>query len=187
MVSFFIGSILNGILTKILKKLLNQDRPDDNDDNDDDETEPSSSAVVSKPGDKGMPSSHGASLGFIGVIVALEAYSWGVAAGLVLYVFAALRYRITERLHTLEQVLVGLALGVANGIIWRSLIRGHFPLLPSINIGEAVSTYLLPPDGVLPIPYLLLPAMVGAAVVGSFERRIGRFLSKRLTKGKKES
>eukprot|EP00429_Kryptoperidinium_foliaceum_P011195 CAMPEP_0176002642 /NCGR_PEP_ID=MMETSP0120_2-20121206/754_1 /TAXON_ID=160619 /ORGANISM="Kryptoperidinium foliaceum, Strain CCMP 1326" /LENGTH=144 /DNA_ID=CAMNT_0017335241 /DNA_START=235 /DNA_END=669 /DNA_ORIENTATION=- len=62
MVSFFIGSISNGILSKILKKMLKQERPPDLDE----------SAMEIRPSDNGMPSSHAMSLGFIGTFTAMQ-------------------------------------------------------------------------------------------------------------------
>lgn len=67
-------------------------------------------------------------------------------------------------------------ISVTNGFIWRGLSFGTSPILPSVNVMEWVSMHLLPQSGILPPIYLLIPAAVGAAVVGSFERRISRWL-----------
>lgn len=61
---------------------------------------------------------------------------------------------------------------VTNGFIWRDLSLGTSQILPSINVMDWISAHVLPETGVLPPLYLLIPAAVGAAVVGSFERRI---------------
>lgn len=163
MVSFFMGAISNGILSKVLKKLLNQERPAE-----------ISNTVKDKPSDKGMPSSHAMSLGFIGTFTALAVPQ--IQVPILLYVTSSLYYRIDTKLHTKEQVAVGLAVGILNGALWRSLCSGTNPLFPSLNVMEWVSTTLLNEQGLLPVPLLVVPAVVGLAVVGSFERRISKWL-----------
>ena len=104
MISFFIGAISNGILSKILKKILNHDRPEALD---------LSDHIKLKPSDGGMPSSHAMSLGFIGTYTALgvaESMPWLIAL-IVPYVALSLFYRVKSSLHTVEQVAVGLVLG----------------------------------------------------------------------------
>lgn len=160
MLSFFIGAIGNGIASKVLKRVLNQDRPDHQEENDN---------INLKPSDKGMPSSHAMSLGFIVTFTALGLPF--TAVPLVLYVLIALYYRVQTNLHTKEQVLVGLIFGTTNGVLWRDLTFGTSPFI-SFCVKDAVSAHLLPANGLLPVQYLLVPAIVGAAVVGSLERRI---------------
>lgn len=104
MISFFIGAISNGILSKILKKILNHDRPKALD---------LSDHIKLKPSDGGMPSSHAMSLGFIGTYTALgvaDSMPWLIAL-IVPYVFLSLSYRVKSSLHTVEQVAVGVVLG----------------------------------------------------------------------------
>jgi len=104
MISFFIGAITNGILSKVLKKVLNHDRPEALDRSD---------HIKLKPSDGGMPSSHAMSLGFIGAYTALgvaESMPW--LAGLIApYIVLSLYYRVKSSLHTVEQCGVGLFLG----------------------------------------------------------------------------
>ena len=113
MLTFFIGSILNGISSKILKKVLNQDRPAgyEND-----------SSIKVKPSDKGMPSSHAMSLGFIGIYTGIALCSGvlsnaGIGAqittsiALLAYIAVSLVYRVKSQLHTMDQVIVGLVFG----------------------------------------------------------------------------
>lgn len=113
MLTFFVGSILNGITSKVLKKVLNQDRPTGYEQN---------SSVKVKPSDKGMPSSHAMSLGFIGVYTGIALChgvlsSFGIKAQIVacftlaLYVALSLIYRVQSQLHTTDQVIVGLFFG----------------------------------------------------------------------------
>jgi membrane-associated phospholipid phosphatase len=165
MVSFFIGAINNGILSKVLKKLLNQERPAE-----------ISETVKDKPSDKGMPSSHAMSLGFIGTFTAMTLPQ--TLLPILIYVAVSLYYRIHTQLHTKEQIAVGLGVGVLNGALWRSLCSGTNPLFPSVNVMEWVSSTFLNEHGLLPIPLLVIPAVVGLAVVGSFERRISKWIKK---------
>jgi hypothetical protein len=168
MVSFFIGSISNGILSKVLKKILKQERP----------AELVLSDLELPPSDNGMPSSHAMSLGFIGTFTMLQ-LPWTVVP-ILTYVIISLVYRVKSNLHTLEQVLVGVTLGSLNGIVWRSLCLGTNPW--GIGIMDWVTAHFLNQQGLLPWYGLAVPALLGAAVVGSVERRISRFLDQRHTK-----
>ena len=113
MLTFFIGSILNAITSKVLKKILNQDRPSGYE---------NEKSVKVKPSDKGMPSSHAMSLGFIGVYTATAlcngilmeadiAVKIVTCLILILYVALSLSYRVQSQLHTTAQVIVGLIVG----------------------------------------------------------------------------
>lgn len=163
MVSFFIGSISNGILSKVLKKILKQQRP----------AELVESSLELPPSDNGMPSSHAMSLGFIGTFTALQ-LPW-TAVPLLLYVVVSLIYRVKSKLHTVEQILVGVTVGSLNGMVWRSLCMGNNPW--GIDVMDWVTAHFLNEQGLLPWYGLAVPALIGAAVVGSVERRISRFLS----------
>lgn len=181
MLTFFIGSILNGISSKILKKVLNVDRP---------EGYQSDESIKVKPSDKGMPSSHAMSLGFIGTyciahaisILGTGIQSSAISIAIMLYTFISLVYRVQSNLHTVQQILVGLVFGVLNSITWRSLAFGENPILRGVNIMDFVSKTLLPESGVVPVQYLGLSALVGVAVVGSFERRLSAFVASKKSK-----
>lgn len=181
MVSFFVGAISNGILSKILKKMLNQERPDGYLTNEN---------IKSKPGDKGMPSSHAMSLGFIGtftyLLLSTNFSPFLVASILIPYIYCSLSYRVKGGLHTLDQIIVGITVGSSNGWFWHSLVMGNNIIFPNVNIVDMVRTHLLPESGIFPIPYLIIPALVGLAVVGSFERRISKFLKNRNEKANAE-
>lgn len=164
MVSFFMGAITNGALSKVLKKILNQDRPSDNPE-----------TVIEKPSDKGMPSSHAMSLGFIGTFTMLT-LPWTQFI-IPFYVAISLYYRVQSRLHTVEQVAVGMAFGVSNGFMWRYLVDGRNPM--GINVMDFVTTHFLNDQGVLPTQLLVVPALAGAVVVGSLERKISKFIKKK--------
>jgi len=178
MITFFTGSILNSVSSKIFKRILNQERPTGFEDED---------SVKYKPSDKGMPSSHAMSLGFIGTYCIIQ--SWSILGsglisvstilGIILYAMISLIYRVQSKLHTIDQIVVGLAFGITNGFLWHSLCLGYNPFLPSVNLIEILSMNLLPENGIMPITYLSIPAAVGAAVVGSFERRLSSWLKKK--------
>jgi len=164
MVSFFIGSILNAVLGKLLKKILNQERPPDLD----------TTGLVVKPSDGGMPSSHAMSLGFIGTFTGL-ALPW-TQLPIIIYSAISLAYRVTTKLHTWQQIVVGFILGSTHGAIWSHLCDGRNPF--GIHIMDIVSSNLLNDAGVLPLPYLVAPALIGAIVVGSVERRLSGWIQK---------
>ena len=159
MVSMFVGSIGNAILSKVLKKLINQTRPPDLD----------KSNMQVKPSDGGMPSSHAMSLGFIGTFTALN-LPWAQPY-LLAYSLVSLYYRVEAKLHTWEQVVVGFLLGSTNGYLWYTYALAPFTSL--------LRSYILNDKGVLPTQLLVIPVIVGLLVVGSVERRIAGFLEQR--------
>ena len=174
--TLFIGSILNAISGKILKKILNHDRPAELE---------LSNKVKLKPSDGGMPSSHAMSLSFIGTVIlfgvivpatatASNNNVIGIAAGtlMVIYSAVALRYRVRDHLHTLEQIVVGYGIGLFNAIVWlKFAVAG--------TVVTMVQQYLISSDtNQFPLIGLAVPILVGVVVVGSFERRIGMWLKK---------
>jgi len=164
MVSFFIGAISNGILSKILKRIINQTRP----------PELEKADLKLKPNDNGMPSSHAMALGFISTFTAL-CVPWAKLL-LAVYAVISLTYRVRINLHTWQQVAVGATLGTFNGWGWYRLSTGDNPW--SINVMNLVATAFLDETGHLPMPMLIIPALLGAATVSSLERRIGAWLKK---------
>jgi PAP2 superfamily len=166
MVSFFIGAISNGVLSKVLKKLINQTRPPELEQVKD---------IQLKPSDKGMPSSHAMSLGFISTFIACNV-SW-TQLPLAVYAIVSLIYRIQVKLHTWQQVVVGSIVGSANGFLWYRLCTGENPW--QINIMNTVTKHFLNKNGQLPLPLMIVPFIVGAATIGSFERRISSWIKKK--------
>jgi membrane-associated phospholipid phosphatase len=168
MVSFWLGAIGNAILSKVLKKLINQSRPP--------ELNTSDMAVV--PSDGGMPSSHAMSLAFIGTLTALLLPNtfamWSatmVRLTLVVYAAISLLYRVqVKKFHTWEQIAVGVAVGACNAVLF------YFYLQPSLVTWISATNILNNENGLLPIPMLLIPVIVGLLVVGSVERRIAKWL-----------
>jgi hypothetical protein len=168
MVSFFVGAISNGILSKTLKKLLNQSRP----------AELDASMMELAPSDNGMPSSHAMSLGFICAFTALTLPV--TTLPLILYALISLKYRLQTNLHSLDQIVVGTIVGSFNGALWWQFCTGsNNPF--GINIVDWVnsSPVIDSRTGLLPWYFLSIPALVGAAVVGSVERRISKYVNKK--------
>lgn len=164
MVNFFMGAISNGILSKVLKRILDVKRPSELD----------ISTMDIAPSDNGMPSSHAMSLGFICTFTAFQV-PW-TALPLLFYTLVSLSYRVQTKLHSLDQILVGAVVGSLNGAIWWSLCLGNNPY--GINFNDWVTSHALNAQGLLPWPMLSIPAIVGALVVGSVERRLAKFFKK---------
>lgn len=168
MVSFFLGAIGNAIFGKVLKKLLKIERPDDIQDGQD------SVPPIDRPSDNGMPSSHAMSLGFIGTFVALMLPT--LTLGLLSYATISLIYRVRVNLHTVDQILVGALLGTFVGALWWHLCTKGFHGFSAIS--WISSSGILNEQGLLPWYMLTVPALVGAAVVGSVERRLAKYFGK---------
>ncbi|KAE9612970.1 hypothetical protein Lal_00027695 [Lupinus albus] len=105
---FGAGSILNGLLSVWLKRILNQERP------------------TTLKSDPGMPSSHAQSIFFAAFFVILLSVEWlGLnvftifVSGLVLASAAFFSYlRVSQKLHTMSQVVVGAAIGSIFSTLW---------------------------------------------------------------------
>ncbi|XP_022132439.1 lipid phosphate phosphatase epsilon 1, chloroplastic-like [Momordica charantia] len=103
------GSVINAVLAMVLKRILNQERP-----------------IATLRSDPGMPSSHAQSIFFIVVYVALSAVEWLGANAISLFIcglslifgsyFSWLR--VSQKLHTISQVLVGAVLGGSFSLSW---------------------------------------------------------------------
>jgi membrane-associated phospholipid phosphatase len=171
MLSFFIGAICNGIISKLAKKLLDQQRPPDLDRA---KTKTTFSGI---PSDGGMPSSHAMSLGFIGTftILNLASLPWInpalLSAVIVSYAVVSLVYRVQVRLHTTEQVLAGSMWGSINGYIYHSYVRA----IVQQHLLQRYPYIFDQVTGKFPVPLLIAPALVGLVVVGSLERRVLRW------------
>jgi len=81
------------------------------------------------------------------------------------------------KLHTWGQVGVGFTLGCLNGIAWWHLCMGDNPW--NVNVMDWVTANFLNENGILPWPMLVIPALIGLAIVGSFERRISAWLKEK--------
>ncbi|XP_061346473.1 lipid phosphate phosphatase epsilon 1, chloroplastic isoform X2 [Gastrolobium bilobum] len=106
------GSVLNALLSVLLKHILNQERP---------------STLKSDPG---MPSTHAQSIFFTVFFVILS--KWLGLNGLTIAISALMLafgsffsyLRVSQRLHTMSQVLVGAAIGSIFSILWYWLWNG---------------------------------------------------------------
>ncbi|XP_062220042.1 lipid phosphate phosphatase epsilon 2, chloroplastic-like [Phragmites australis] len=116
-----IGAVVNSLLSQILKKMLNHERP--------------ASALRSDPG---MPSSHAQSIFYAATILVLSLFYWLGTNYLTMILGPATLsmatylswLRVSQRLHTLNQVVVGAAVGSALGalwlLLWHSLVQEAF-------------------------------------------------------------
>lgn len=109
-----LGSIVSSFLNKVLKYVINEQRP-----------------ASARKADPGMPSSHANSLAFLGAYASLAVLQGGAlwtgpAAGAVLAVSLFLTWlRVRLGFHTLPQVLVGYSLGAFTALAWHRLGARH--------------------------------------------------------------
>ncbi|KAF8098040.1 hypothetical protein N665_0275s0011 [Sinapis alba] len=104
-----IGSVSNAALSVVLKRILNQARP----------------ATTSRT-DPGMPSTHAQSISFISVFAVLSVMEWlgtsKVSLFLSCLILASGSYfiwlRVSQKLHTSSQVVVGAIVGSVFCILW---------------------------------------------------------------------
>ena len=167
--TLWIGSILNAVLSKVAKKLLNHERPAELQNSD---------RIKMKPSDGGMPSSHAMSVGFIGTsilggVVPVESRLI-VGLAMVAYSAMALRYRVRDHLHTSDQIAVGLVLGIGNALLWLRFGLGANEAGPILSWVQ--NNCVSAETGLFPYSALAIPIVVGILVVGSFERRIALWM-----------
>ncbi|XP_051193125.1 lipid phosphate phosphatase epsilon 2, chloroplastic [Lolium perenne] len=106
------GAVVNTMLSSILKKLFSHERP--------------APALRSDPG---MPSSHAQSIFYAAVFLVLSVFYWlgtnylAVILGATTITSASYLswLRVSHRLHTLNQILVGAIVGSAFGALWFAL------------------------------------------------------------------
>jgi len=145
------GAVLNGLLSKVLKRVINEARP-----------------AGARLRDPGMPSSHAQSLFFFAayISVALALAETGLPALWAALIFssaaAAAGWRVYSGLHSLQQVGVGALIGSLFGAAWRAIVQPQ--------VASAVAT------GPTAVAVLLVAA---ALVVFGFERWLGAALKRR--------
>jgi membrane-associated phospholipid phosphatase len=126
-ISVLTGAIGNAILSKVLKRIIKERRPD--------------GAPVSDPG---MPSSHAMSLFFFASYLSAAAIVWlpdsvsivaRATACMFLGVFAvnSATWRVEAGLHTSAQVLVGSVIGSIDGLLWFMLTQRNWNLIESLD------------------------------------------------------
>ncbi|XP_042393530.1 lipid phosphate phosphatase epsilon 1, chloroplastic-like isoform X1 [Zingiber officinale] len=106
------GSVLNSMLSIYLKRILNHERP-----------------VAGLRSDPGMPSSHAQSIFYIDVtVILLMFHSIGLnpytvtVGSIALFIGSYLAWlRVSQKLHTSSQVLVGALVGTTFAIVWFEL------------------------------------------------------------------
>ncbi|VVB05287.1 unnamed protein product [Arabis nemorensis] len=104
-----IGSVSNSALSVVLKRILNQERP-----------------ATTLRTDPGMPSSHAQSISFISVFAVLSVMEWlgtnKVSFFLSGFILALgsyfIKLRVSQKLHTSSQVVVGAIVGSVFCILW---------------------------------------------------------------------
>ncbi|WVZ74044.1 hypothetical protein U9M48_022274 [Paspalum notatum var. saurae] len=104
-----LGAVTNSLLSVILKKMLNHERP--------------APALRSDPG---MPSSHAQSIFYAATMLTISLYYWLGTSYLTMILGPATLsmatylswLRVSQRLHTLNQVVVGAVAGSAFGVLW---------------------------------------------------------------------
>ncbi|KAJ1280627.1 hypothetical protein BS78_04G246900 [Paspalum vaginatum] len=116
-----LGAVANSLLSMVLKKMLNHERP--------------APALRSDPG---MPSSHAQSIFYAATILTISLYYWLGANYLTMILGPATLsmatylswLRVSQRLHTLNQVMVGAVVGSAFSalwfVLWHSLVQDAF-------------------------------------------------------------
>ncbi|WVZ74045.1 hypothetical protein U9M48_022275 [Paspalum notatum var. saurae] len=116
-----LGALANSLLSVVLKKMLNHERP-----------------APDLRSDPGMPSSHSQFMFFTSTILVLSMYYWfGINYPTMLLGPATLTMatylswlRVSHRLHTLNQVMVGAVVGSAFGalwlVLWHSFVQEAF-------------------------------------------------------------
>lgn len=123
-VLYALGSILNAVVAKVLKRIIREPRPD--------------GAAKSDPG---MPSSHATALSFLSVAALLNILAHdgphptvrlAAAAAAVAASALASRWRVSAGYHSAPQVLVGWLVGCINAVIWCFLVLPVLrPVLPA--------------------------------------------------------
>ena len=149
MAAFFLGSIANAVLSKVIKKLIAQTRLE----------ELETSALRLIPSDSGMPSSHAMSLGFIGTFT-LHLPIWWTDVPILLLTITSLAYRVQVKLHTWGQVAVGLTVGSGDAWLFRTFAE-------STAIEWLTQNHILNDQGLLPLQLMLVSAIVVVLIVGS--------------------
>jgi len=122
-----LGSIVSSFINKVLKKVINQQRP-----------------ISARKEDPGMPSSHANSLSFLGTYSSLalaQYHSTGAAVALFICSLFLTWLRVALGYHTYPQVVVGFCLGSATAIGWRQMGLRHF--LPFLDSEPAYGRFLL--------------------------------------------
>ncbi|CAM9410990.1 unnamed protein product [Ectocarpus sp. 12 AP-2014] len=170
---YVLGSLINAVFSKILKKTINQVRP--------------AGAQLSDPG---MPSSHAMSLFYLGtyLVIGLQEHgvlllhpslpSWPVGVMqtqtlLGMYALTASLWRVKAGFHTLPQVAVGAAVGAVDAVLWYHLCHPY--LLSQARLG--VETVFGGPN--IPVELAFAVCFVTFLTFGNAQRKISQVLGRR--------
>ncbi|CAM9722662.1 unnamed protein product [Chrysoparadoxa australica] len=158
--SFVVGALANAVLSKVLKRCINEARP-----------------AGSELADPGMPSSHAMSLFFIGTyaVLALESHNpawWPIGtaatqAALAAYAVSAAAWRVAAGYHTGPQIVVGGIVGTLDAVAWRLFANGPVVAWLEATMGEKI-----------PLEAVIGVCVLAALSVGSVERKIASLLTK---------
>ncbi|CAN0299960.1 unnamed protein product [Ectocarpus sp. 12 AP-2014] len=171
---YVLGSLINAVFSKVLKKTINQVRPD--------------GAQLSDPG---MPSSHAMSLFYLGtyLVIGLQEHgvlllhpslpSWPLGVTqtqtlLGMYALTASLWRVKAGFHTLPQVAVGAAVGAVDAVLWYHLCHPY--LLSQARLGQ-VDTVFGGPN--IPVELAFAVCFVTFLTFGNAQRKISQVLGRR--------
>ncbi|KAG1708584.1 hypothetical protein DVH05_022212 [Phytophthora capsici] len=132
-IAMLIGQLASVVLNKVLKKLINQPRPD--------------GAYMSGPG---MPSAHSQFMGFFAAYVVIYTWKrlnsqrrleqWLTIFGAIATAALTCYSRIHLNYHSTDQVVVGVAVGALTGAVWYALVAAVsptlFPLLAESRVAK---------------------------------------------------
>ncbi|RLN46050.1 hypothetical protein BBJ29_003382 [Phytophthora kernoviae] len=132
-VSMFLGQVTSEVLNKVLKKAINQRRPDG-----------------ARMGGSGMPSAHSQFISYFASYAV--AYTWSrlnshrymeqcfTIVGAILLALLTCYSRVRLGYHTKDQVIVGALVGVLAGFTWHALISmvspWLFPLVAQSRVAQ---------------------------------------------------
>jgi len=146
-----IGSVLNAIFGKILKKIIDEERPE---------------VAKGIKESSGMPSSHANSLFFFASFLSLATQSpvdwlpissWAVVCILFSYATISSLWRVHSGLHTYPQITAGAVLGTFTGSFWFKTLQNQMALLIQSIFGPKI-----------PIAVLVCVTLITSVVLGLF-------------------
>eukprot|EP00752_Nemacystus_decipiens_P003209 g2970.t1 len=166
---YVVGSLLNAVFSKVLKKTINQVRPD--------------GAQLSDPG---MPSSHAMSLFYLGTYLVIGLQDHGVLVLdpslpqwpldvsqtqtlLGMYAVTASLWRVKAGFHTLPQVSVGAAVGTVDAVLWYRFCQVYF--------SSRVEAFFAGPD--IPVELAIGVCVVTFFTFGNAQRKISKLVSRK--------
>mmetsp|Transcript_41035 Transcript_41035/g.54034 ORF Transcript_41035/g.54034 Transcript_41035/m.54034 type:complete len:312 (+) Transcript_41035:1-936(+) len=154
-----VGAVINAFLSKLLKKIINQNRPEEG---------------KSVKESSGMPSSHAMSLFFFASFLSIASQntaSWcpfssiAVSTFLFSYAIIASSWRVYSGLHTLPQIIVGSIAGSCTGTSWIFFCQSEVSLVFQKIFGPTI-----------PNEVLALVLALAAFSIGFFQNKTKSFV-----------